>query len=234
MNKSIGKLFIYAILSFILISCASSSKGSGGMAPAYDSEVSDASRPGSSEVARSATAGNEADNRMVTYSATLELSVKSTEETRGVLIEQVKENKGFIVREADNYITARIPSENMEHYLSAAKALGEIENESKIGTDITDQYRDNVIRLESLKSVRDRYLALLEKAVNVNEILSIEKELERVNTAIELLEGRIKQAELSVAYSSVTVRFREKAKPGPVGWVFYGLFRGIKWLFVWD
>jgi hypothetical protein len=68
----------------------------------------------------------------------------------------------------------------------------------------------------------------------VNDILSIEKELERINTEIEILEGRIKYAELSVTYSSITVRFKEKAKPGPLGWIFYGFYRGIKWLFVWN
>jgi hypothetical protein len=68
----------------------------------------------------------------------------------------------------------------------------------------------------------------------VSDILSIEKELERINTEIEILEGRIKYAELSVTYSNITVRFREKAAPGPLGWIFYGVYRGIKWLFVWN
>jgi hypothetical protein len=121
----------------------------------------------------------------------------------------------------------------MENFMNNARTLGKIENETKTGTDITEQYRDNVIRLESLKSVRDRYLALLENANAVKDILSIEKELERVNTEIEILEGRIKYAELSVAYSNITVRFEEKTRLGPLGWIFYGLYLGIEWLFVW-
>jgi hypothetical protein len=177
---------------------------------------------------------NENDERMITYSISLELSVKNTVETKEILIEQVKNYNGFIVRETENYITTRIPVENMENFVNNAKTLGKIENESKTGTDITDQYRDNNIRLENLKSVRDKYLSLLEKANAVSDILSIEKELERVNTEIELLEGKIKYAEQSTAYSNITVRFKEKAKPGPIGWIFYGLYRGIKWLFIWD
>jgi hypothetical protein len=177
---------------------------------------------------------NENDERMITYSISLELSVKNTVETKEILIEQVKSYNGFIVRETEKYITTRIPVENMENFINNAKTLGKIENESKTGTDITDQYRDNNIRLENLKSVRDKYLALLEKANTVSDILSIEKELERVNTEIELLEGKIKYAEQSTAYSNITVRFREKAKPGPIGWIFFGLYHGIKWLFIWD
>jgi hypothetical protein len=171
---------------------------------------------------------------MVTYSATLQLSVKNVEETRTSLAEQVKTNNGFITRETDNTITTRIPSANMETFLNSARALGKIENESKTGVDITDQYRDNALRLESLKSVRDRYVALLERAETVSDIVSIERELERVNTEIEIMEGRIKYAEQSVAYSNITVRFYERAKPGPLGLIFYGLYRGVKWLFVWN
>jgi hypothetical protein len=177
---------------------------------------------------------NMSDDRMITYSASLRLSVKNTEETKKLLVEQINKNEGFIVRESDDYITTRIPYENMENFLSNARTLGKIENETKTGTDITDQYRDNVIRLDNLKNVRNRYSALLDRANTVSEIVSIEKELERVNTEIDILEGRIKYAQLSVAYSNITVGFREKVKPGPVGWVFYGLYRGIRWLFVWD
>jgi hypothetical protein len=180
--------------------------------------------------------GEITDNRMITYSALLELSVENADETRKKIVEYVKNNNGFIVMETDNYITSRIPTENMDNFIDHSKTLGKTESESKTGTDITDQYRDNVLRLESLKNVRDRYLALLEKANSVNDILSIEKELERINFEIERLAGRIQHAELIVSYSNITVRFREKSKvkPGPLGWVFYGLYHGVKWLFVWD
>ena len=174
------------------------------------------------------------NNRMVTYSASLELSVTNTEETRNIILEQVKSNNGYIIRETEKNITARIPAENMDTFIAYVKTLGTIENESKTGTDITDQYRDNLLRLDSLKTVRNRYLTLLEQAKGVSDILSIEKELERINTEIEVLEGKIKYAEQSAAYSNISVRFNEKTKPGPVGWIFYGLYRGIKWLFVWS
>ena len=220
MGKSIQKIGGLLVLSIILFSCASS-------AP-----VSKAAYESGGSLGRASENANE--ERMMTYSVSLELSVKKPDVTRKLLIEQVANNKGFVVKETENYLSVRIPSENMDGFINHARTLGKIENETKMGTDITDQYRDNVIRLESLKSVRNRYLALLDKASTVNDILSIERELERVNTEIEILEGRIKHAEQSVEYANITVRFREKAKPGPVGWIFYGLYRGIKWLFVWN
>ena len=217
------------IVSFMLFSC-STAPHAGMEARAPDSSYESGYESG--ETAQRSR--NENDNRMVAYSVSMELSVKDPAETRQLISEQIKINKGFIVKETEDYVSTRIPSENMDNFLDSIRNLGKIKNESKTGTDITDQYRDNVIRLDSLKNVRNRYLALLERANSISDILTIEKELERVNLQIERLEGAIKHAELSVSYSIITVRFGEKAKPGPIGWIFYGLFRGIAWLFVWN
>jgi autonomous glycyl radical cofactor GrcA len=225
MVKNIQKINIFMIVSFIFFSCSSAPHA--GM----DARASASSYEDGESAQRSR---NESDERMVAYAVSMELSVKNPAETRQLISEQIKSNNGFIVKETEDYISTRIPSENMDNFLDSIKKLGKIKNESKTGTDITDQYRDNVIRLDSLKNVRNRYLALLEKANTINEILSIEKELERINLQIERLEGAIKHAELSVSYSIITVRFGEKVKPGPIGWIFYGLFRGIAWLFVWN
>jgi len=213
---------ITVIVALIFYSCASK---------APDRIGNEFSNNELGEISRSQE--TQSDNRMVTYSASVDLTVKKPEETKFHLTEQIRTSNGYITREANNYITARIPSENMDDFLAYAKTLGKVDNESKTGTDITDQYRDNVLRLESLKTVQKRYLLLLERANTVSDIVAVEKELERINFEIERLEGRIKHAEQSVAYSSITVRFRERTKPGPLGWIFYGLYQGIKWLFVW-
>ena len=238
MNKTTKPGFLPAFFlatAFLAASCASSASYES--APAAFSEYggSRSASAMSSEysVSRSRSAENESEERMVTYTASIRLSVKDVDGTRNGLAEHIEQYNGYITREAVNSITARIPAEYMDAYITYAKTLGNVESESKTGQDITDQYRDNVIRLESLQAVRDRYLVLLDRANAVNEILSIERELERVNLEIDLIEGRIRHAEASVAYSSITVRFDERAKPGPLGWVFYGLYRGIVWLFVW-
>jgi hypothetical protein len=224
MKRTANMLFLTAhMLSLFITACAGGAHYEKSSAPAGASD----------EMYQAQRSGHDNDSRMIAYSVSLELLVKNIEKTRETLIEQVTTNNGFIVRESDNYINARIPAGNMDNFINTTRTLGKIEYESKTGTDITDQYRDNIVRLSNLKSVREKYLALLEKADTVTDILGIEKELERVNTEIEIMEGRIKYAEQSVAYSNITVRYRERAKPGPIGWIFYGLYMGIKWLFVW-
>jgi hypothetical protein len=229
-NRILKIIVIFSVLT-VLVSCASAPASMSPMEDQYSGESYNLSR---AETSSLSNAEISSDARMVTYTATLVLSVKDTLGTRSTLIEQVGIYDGYVVRESEDFITTRIPSGNMELFLSHARTLGKIESESRSGTDITDQYRNNVIRLHNMKNVRNRYIALLERANTVADILIIEKELERVNLEIEMLEGRIRYAQQSTAYSNITVRFREKAKPGPIGWVFVGLYHGVKWLFVWN
>jgi hypothetical protein len=215
MGKVIFKIGFSLVLSFMLFSC--------GSAPPAMSEA-----PG--ETSRSG--GSENDGRMIAYTVSMQLAVDNVEETRRVLTEQIENFNGYITRESDNYITTRIPVENMDSFLNTARTFGKVESETKTGVDISEQYRDDVIRLESLRNIRDRYLTLLRNANTISDILNIERELERVNTEIEVMEGRIQRAQMSVAYSSITVRFNEKLRPGPIGLIFYGLWLSLKWLFV--
>ena len=231
MNKT--RLIIgISLISFLLFASCATDVRSAPMSEDYN-------QSGLTETAErtgylSENSPNETERRMVAYSVSMELSVEDIEKTRILLTEQVSIFNGYITRDNNNAIVMRIPSEKMDDFLTAVRELGKVENESKTGVDITEQHRDNIIRLESLKNVRERYLALLGRANTVNEILSIERELERINSQIELMEGRIKNAETSVAYSNITIRFSSKSRPGPVGWLFVGLYRGIRWLFVWN
>ncbi|GHU83875.1 hypothetical protein FACS189468_9380 [Spirochaetia bacterium] len=223
MVKGILGSTVLVLLLGTLFSCASAPSMSGSKeAPAAFSEA-----------AYKQGFARDTENRMIQYTVTVRLSVADTEETKQKLQEQTKAYNGYIITESETYVSARIPVETMDAFLGEAKQLGKVEDERKTGTDITDRYQEDTLRLESLKTVRDRYTALLAKAATVTEILGIEKELERVNIEIEVLERQKQNAEMSVAYSNITIRFEKKATPGPLGWVFYGLYRGIKWLFVW-
>lgn len=224
--------FACIIGAFILL-CSCSTPGGAKHDVAYESEAAEYSD------SRSKISGSpdytSANNRMVAYSASLTLLVKDLDVARKTITEEVKNYNGFTATESTNYIRARIPAQNLDAFCAKIKTLGTVQDEQKSGNDITDQYRDDVIRLESLKAVRDRYTALLAKAKDVTEMLGVERELERINSSIEMLEGRKKYAESSVTYSNVSISLNDKeTKPGPLGWVFYGMYRAVKWLFVWD
>ncbi len=66
------------------------------------------------------------------------------------------------------------------------------------------------------------------------EALAIEKELERINRDIDLLTGRMNKYKHLATYATVTVTTVKPVRPGPIGYVFTGLYEAVKWLFVWE
>jgi phage-related minor tail protein len=70
--------------------------------------------------------------------------------------------------------------------------------------DKTEQYRDLNIRLNNLITFKKRYEKLLTVAKTVDEMLKLEKEIERVTGEIELIKGKIEYLENQVAYSTLT------------------------------
>jgi hypothetical protein len=69
---------------------------------------------------------------------------------------------------------------------------------------------DAEVRLKNARAVRDRLQQLLEKANKVEDSLAIEKELTRVGTEIETLEGKLKYLRDRARYSTITVSFQAK------------------------
>jgi len=82
-----------------------------------------------------------------------------------------------------------------------------------------------------LKS-RERYLELLARAENVQSALLVEKELERLNSEIEFLKGKLNKTSHLVDFATLTISIKEKVKPGLLGYVGIGLFEVVKWLFI--
>jgi hypothetical protein len=81
---------------------------------------------------------------------------------------------------------------------------------------------------------RERYLELLEQAENVETALKVERELERLLYDIESVKARLSNLEKMITFTTISINIREKVSPGPIGWVFYGLYHSVKWLIVWD
>ncbi|MDV6235565.1 DUF4349 domain-containing protein [Leptospira ellisii] len=176
---------------------------------------------------------NVINERKISYTAYVTLNVGDLEESRNKIKSLIKSHKGFITRNSKRNALVRVPSESFETFLSELKRLGDVENEEVVGLDITDSYRDNLIKLESLKKIKTKYQHLIEKAVNVQDMLAIERELERVNVEIERLEGSKRASDMMVQYSSVYVDLNTE-RPGPLGWVFYLGYKAVRWLFIWD
>jgi hypothetical protein len=131
-------------------------------------------------------------------------------------------------------ITLRLPAARFEEALRRLSKLGKVAKRSIGGRDVTTEYVDLTMRLANAQRVRLRYIELLKRATSVEEALKVQKELERITAQIESLKARVGVIENRVTLSTVTLTLETPTTPGPVGWVFYGLYKGVVWLFVWN
>jgi hypothetical protein len=176
----------------------------------------------------------EETDRMIVSSATIRIKSIEPDSVHNRVIEFALSCNGYILHSGDGRTTIRIPAECFKPIMTDIETLGEVLSREITGKDVTEEYHDLQTRLDNAEKTRQRYLALLDKAKNLEEILRVERELERLNQTIEQLKGKIERLSHIVAYSSITVETTEPTRPGPVGYAFYGLYQGIKWLFVWN
>jgi hypothetical protein len=154
--------------------------------------------------------------------------------TRTRLVDAVGKLGGYVAGEYERSLIIRIPSKHLDEALKVFDALGTITRKSIHVQEVTAQHTDLSIRVDNARRLRTRLQTLLADAKNVHEMLEVEKELARVTEELERYEGQLRDLQNKVALSTLTISFEQAVRPGPVGWVFYGLYKGVKWLFVWD
>lgn len=110
----------------------------------------------------------------------------------------------------DGRIVYRVPAENYSAFTAAVRAEGAVLSENENVDDVTRQHADLEARLESLKAERDRLRELYDQANDTEDVLAVQKELADVQREIETTEARLRTLENQVAYSTVTVEFREE------------------------
>lgn len=172
------------------------------------------------------------EERKIIYNGSMRIKVKNLETQTDEVIAKAKAEGGYMVSSDIDRVTVRIPAEKLNSFMDDMANFGEVESRNVYSRDVTDEYADMGIRLENAQKARKRYLELLNQATEVSDILAIERELERLNGEIERLQGQINSYDKQVQYSSVSINFIEKVKPGPVGYIFVGLYKAVKFLFV--
>lgn len=107
------------------------------------------------------------------------------------------------------YVTLKIPSEKLDSVITAVERLShKVVYRSMSGSDVTEEYVDLEARLTSLEAARDRLLALLEKAANVEEAVQVNAALTDVQTQLEQITGRMRYLRQSAAMSSLSLELR--------------------------
>ena len=146
-----------------------------------------------------------ATDRLMTYDATLRVVVQDVSGSLAALQKMAASLKGYMQSMSESSIILRIPGVQLNEAIRQVEKVGEVASREIKGTDVTEEMRDLDIRLRNMQEMRDRLVKLMDKGDKVEDLLKVEKELERVTESLELLKGRIQYLSHAVAYSTLTV-----------------------------
>jgi len=115
-------------------------------------------------------------------------------------------------------LTIRVAPERFETLFAALKAVGRVEAENVKAADVTAQYVDTDARIQSLQITEQRLRELIaNKSIidKMSAVLEVERELNRVRTEIEQLQGQLRVMASQIALSTITVTLKEPARTVP-------------------
>ena len=160
--------------------------------------------------------------RKIIQTASLSIEVDDFQTRSDALIRIVERSGGFI---SNSYtyvtdtgrkrgdITIRVPQDTFLSVIAELEQLGTVQSKHTSGEDVTEEYIDLTARLNNSERQEQRLLAILDMAENVEEVLEVERELERIRGDIERLTGRITYLDNRIALATISVSLYE---PEPI------------------
>jgi hypothetical protein len=156
-----------------------------------------------------ASSAEEFAERMVVFTAKIELVVGDVDSTLDDIRSLIEEYGGFIAsvntRSGTGAITIRVPQAGFYDAVSEVEGLGEVQTRDLKGEDVTEDFVDLQARLHNLESQEERLKEILLMGTTVEEVLKVEKELERVRGEIEGLTGEIQYLDSRVELATIIV-----------------------------
>jgi hypothetical protein len=119
-----------------------------------------------------------------------------------------------------NRMTIKVPANKFDAFLNALNNdVKKYDRKNIKVLDVTEEYVDVAARIKTKKELEQRYLQILQKANQVEDILSVEAQLNIVRTDIEAAEARMKVLNHQISLSVINITFYETTS-APVG--FFG------------
>ncbi|ERI08572.1 DUF4349 domain-containing protein [Aneurinibacillus aneurinilyticus] len=193
-----------------------------------DSSMADTSQSQITEIADSKnpnTAPSEKKSAgmaaMMVYQAELSLNVKDLATSQKSLTQLVEKMNGYIV-EANSYnqgeensllngnFRIRIPNAKFNAFLEETEKLAlKVANRTIQGRDVTEEYIDLEARLASKQVLEKQLLGLMKNAQKTSDLLQIAQDVNKVQTEIEQLKGKMKYLKNQSDFATVTIHMTE-------------------------
>lgn len=171
------------------------------------------------------------EGRIIIFNRTVTLEVKDVKKSAWVIEKLAGEYGGYIqslsfgsptpyfseedgrkrrkedkVKEGN--IVVRIPAEKFKEFSQEIRGLGKLVEDMETAEEVTDRYIDLSARLRNLKKEEQRLLEIFNSARNVEEMLLVERELQRIRGEIENLTAQKANLEKSARFAVFSIYLR--------------------------
>ncbi|MDD3174172.1 MAG: DUF4349 domain-containing protein [Herbinix sp.] len=113
-------------------------------------------------------------------------------------------------------IVARVPSEKAGEFLSTVNEEANVVNNEKTSDNVSLEYIDAQSRIDTLKIEQERLFAILEKADNLENIITLESRLSEIRYELQNYESQLRSYDNKVEYSTITLNIQEVTRITPV------------------
>ena len=224
-RRKIAKLtvtiFVLLFIAFLFVSCSAAENSNMDMEGAAPGDGYYTSENYYSNTGTSDSETAQESIRKIVKNLQLDIEVKDVEKAYEDILKNVTELCGY---EFERNMTLsgeyrvldavlKIPSEKLSKFSNEAEKAGNVVNNILRSEDITEQYFDAKIRIETLEKTLEKYYDFLKDAKNITEQLEITKKISDLTNEIETLKGRMNKWNNQVEYSTVNLYLRQDDDP---------------------
>ena len=147
-------------------------------------------------------------DRQMAYTSSFTLTVRTAEDATAFIKAEAEKLGGYVLNIRSNYLTVKIPVAKADEFVKTVSGAGKMSSFTMSAEDMTDTIADLNVRLDNLKKLRERLAALLNQANRVEDMLKVEKELNRVTTEIERLTAQLQNSRKRVDLVTFNITLR--------------------------
>jgi hypothetical protein len=166
------------------------------------------------------------DVRKIVYNADMTVTVDDPAASLAALVEKAKSLGGYVSGSYSTtddlgtnyaYATLKVPAEQLDALITAANALGKVNDYRLSSDDISQTYYDIQARLTNAKAEELQLLDILDRCETVEEILAVRQSLTSVRADIESYTAQINLWDNLVAYATLNITINRTPKTAVEG-----------------
>ena len=159
-------------------------------------------------------------NRMVIRTGQLAVEVPDIEQAIGQVRAIASRGGGFVSASNTHFekvndqermlgdLTLQVRSDVVDATMSDLRALGKVTSENSGSQDVTEEYVDLESNLRNLQASETAILKLMDKATQIQDIVSLQRELTNIRAQIERIQGRKSYLEHRTDMATISIALR--------------------------